>query len=366
MLNLALVGLLAGSLVSPAPDGDKDKDRNQATPAPTTEAVPEARVGLVPAVDETADPRTIISQTYAYGRDAEEAPIKMWVEYGRGVVENYYDFDGETQEVVLGGTDGFFVVQNVAVGAQINLLNFPSFKFGLGGQLNISQNKFEADAGAGGAFAGGLESDFGLQGVKVYGQLQGRVLGIHGGYIFDLGSEQTFGAPGVPADLSNSDERNAMNFGVDFDYPSDRIRLFGGAEYFHMEEDEEVINGVPGSTFADGENSNDDILFWTMGLGLRFGFLEIGAALNIRSQLKDGPLNPVIVNNQGVAQVRSSGGHIGSVSPYLKLSPGSLPASLFIRGGVMNEYHDYGYAIGGANEFQPTWGFTAGLTVGFD
>lgn len=356
MLNLALVGLLAGSLVTAAPDGDKDKDkdRSQIPPAPeavATEATPEAAPVLLRADETAADPRTIVADTYPFGRSADEAPFKLWVHYGRGSVENYFDFQGNTQEIVLGGTNGHFIRQTIGVGAHIDFLNFSAFKVGAGAQLNVSQVDFNPDAGAGGAFAAGLSSPFGLQGVKVYGQLQGRVLGIHGGYHFDLGNEQTFATPGVPNNLSNSDERNAINVGADFDYPSERFRLFGGVDFYSFDN---------GPTFRDGSVGEDDLLYFTMGAGLRFSIFELGAALGLRTQFKNGPLNATAAGRT------VAGGHIGFVNPYLRISPGFFPASLFVKTGTINEYTEYGFPIGGANEFKPTFGFTAGLTVGFN
>ena len=40
--------------------------------------------------------------------------------------------------------------------------------------------------------------------------------------------------------------------------------------------------------------------------------------------------------------------------------------SLFVKGAVLDEYTDLGYALGGANDIKPSIGFTAGLTLGFN
>jgi hypothetical protein len=362
MLNLALVGLLAGSLVSTAPDGDKDKHRSQNAPAaeataPEATPVPEVNLGLVPPTDE-GDPRVITADTYAFGRPVTEAPIKLWVHYAWGESEGVYDFDGETIDI-----GGDIVVNAIGVGAHINFLNFPAFQLGAGAQLNVSQRKFQAGEDSGGT---DIESDFGLQGVKVYGSARGRVLGVHGGYFFDLGSEaefdggEAFGGGGTQTRLANSDGRSASFVGVDFDYPSERFRLFGGFDYFILEgADAGELDGD--STFPDGSNDGDDILAWVMGAGLRFGGFEIGAALQLQTQLKNGPLNTT-----GTGVHLPIGGHLGSVSPYLRFSPTFFPASIFVQGGVNPEYVTRGYAIGGANAFKPSLGFTAGITVGFD
>jgi hypothetical protein len=185
------------------------------------------------------------------------------------------------------------------------------------------------------------------------------VLGVHGGYIFDLGSEAEFDSTGVTT-LSNSDGRSAVVVGADFDYPSDRFRLFGGVDYFILEgADAGELDGD--STFPDGANDGDNIIAWVMGAGLRFGGFELGAALQIQTQIKNGALN-----STGTGVHLPIGSHLGSVSPYLRFSPTFFPASIFIQGGVNPEYVTRGYALGGANAFKPSLGFTAGITVGFD
>lgn len=369
MLNLALVGLLTGSLVTGLPDGgDRDRDRSPATPAAEQTDVPQVRLGLAPTPDPLLEaaggPRSIIADTYALGRAADSAPIKIWAEFGYGEVDGIYDRQGERiGSYNIGPTEGEIIAKRISVGAQVNLLNFPMFKFGVGAVLNIAQNEFDANDGAVGPFTGGLESEFGLQNVKVFGLLRGRVIGVHGGYIFDLAADQEF-TGGIPTNLSTTDGRNAINLGADFDYPSERFRLFGGIDYFMLENgdpDVGVIPGVPGSTFPDGEFDHDDILHFTMGAGLRFSIIEIGAALHLRTQYKRGPDSAT-----SGTTLLTSGGHSGSVSPYLRISPGFIPASLYIRGGVLSEYDEYGYVIGGHNDIKPGIGFTAGLSVGFN
>jgi len=377
MLNLALVGLLTGSLVTGLPDGgDRDRDRSPATPAAEQTDVPQVRLGLAPTPDpllEAAGPRSIIADTYALGRAADSAPIKIWAEFGYGEVEGIYDRQGnESNGFIIGEgsaleTPGEIIAKRISVGAQVNLLNFPMFKFGVGAVLNIAQNEFNAD-NAGDPLGAGLESEFGLQNVKVFGLLRGRVIGIHGGYIFDLAADQTFGPGPTPTNLTTTDGRNAINIGADFDYPSERFRLFGGIDYFMLENGDPavgVVPGFPGSTYPDGEFDHDDILHFTMGAGLRFSIFELGAALHIRTQYKTGPDSPTALLGGNVVRI-TSGGHIGSVSPYLRVSPGFIPASLYIRGGVLSEYDEYGYPIGGHNDLKPGLGFTAGLSVGFN
>ena len=120
MPNLALIALLSGSLFA-APDGDCKKERTcERDQAPV-------------ALEATNDTRSIVGDTYAFGRAADSAPIKLWVEFGRGTTEEIYHPNGT--EIPTGtkvtGMRG-------AVGVQLNVVNTSSFKFGVGGQLNIA------------------------------------------------------------------------------------------------------------------------------------------------------------------------------------------------------------------------------------
>src|SRR5690606_30742154 len=285
------------------------------------------------------DPQAITNLTYAAGRPSDLAPIKLWVSYAYGETESVWAADGETVEYDLNGgapgnISGDIISQRAIVGAQINFLNFPAFKAGAGGELIIGQNKFEA--GEDNPLGADLESSFGLQQAKAFVSLRGSVVGIHGGYIFDLADD----VEDPLADFPLSDQRDAIFVGADFDYPSERFRLFGGADYFILQDDDEA-------TANDGGNN---IVWWNMGAGLRFGFAELGAALMIRTQfvegagfgLANGP-RPAVDGGGNSVGTNQSGGHSGTVVPYLKLAPPSLPVSLFVKGAVLNEYTDYGY-----------------------
>jgi len=207
-------------------------------------------------------------------------------------------------------------------------------------------------------------SDFGLQGLKLFAQAQGRVLGVHGGYILDFGDATTYVGPeeigasllgGTPVNvmLGESDDRNALTFGADFDYPSDHFRLFGGIDYYHLAR---VKSPPSNPSFTQPED--DDIWNFVFGTGLKFSVIELGAAFQIQTRMQS-PTNELF-GTPGI------GGHVGTVSPYLRFSPPSLPASIFIRGGVQDEYTEYGQDIGGANGPKSKIGFTAGLSFGFN
>ena len=345
MLHVALAGLLAGSLALSPPDGTGDDKKAPNADKPAPEAV------STPGVFEAAQaPQSITVDTYAQGRPAAEAPVKLWVQYAYGNANEIYDRRGESQDLTLGGLAREAVSQRVQVGGQINFISFPRFRFGVGGQLNIAKNELNAQDGATQPIPD-LESDFGLQSVKVYGTLRGQTLGLHGGYSFDLGSDQEF-TGGVPTNLSNSDNRDAIFFGADFDYPSERFRLFGGIDYYMLQTPDE------GSRDAQENLDNDDFLNFAAGAGVKFGFVELGAAAQIQTRFDQ----PTLRN---VGATSGIGSHVGSVVPYLRLSPPSLPASIYIKGATPDEYFEYGYPIGGANTVKANIGFTVGLAVGF-
>ncbi len=367
MLNVALIGLLAGSLALTPPDGtgDDKKTPNGDKPA-ATEATP--GVFETAAASEIASPETIIQDSYAYGRSAAETPFKFWVEYGYGRTSDEYHLADGTDGAYPAGT---ITTQRYSAGAQIDFLSLPLFKLGVGADVTMAKNSPEnasatyTPAGAPAAVTFNYtSSDLGLQGLKLYAQAQGRVAGLHGGYIFDFGDATTYvgatqvGAAilsGNPIDvqLGESDDRNALNFGADFDYPSERFRLFGGVDYFHIGR----INTEP---LAAGQTQpeDDDIYNFVVGAGLKFAIAELGAALQI--QTRAGAPTNTQFGTSGI------GGHVRTVTPYLRLSPPSLPASLFIKGAVQDEYTEYGLDLGGANGPKSKIGFTAGLTFGFN
>jgi hypothetical protein len=247
-----------------------------------------------------------------------------------------------TETPLTGGSE--VTSQRAAVGVQLNVINFTNFKFGVGGQLNVAQDK----VAIGGTTVS--ESAFGLQGVKLYGAFRGRVVGIHGGYMLDLAA-----VPDASASRSSSDQRDAIFFGADFDYPSERFRLFGGVDYFMPQSGDVVACTIAdcSTTATATDDTKDNILMFTIGAGLRFSVFEVGAALLMRAQDERGFVN-------------ASGAHAGTIAPYLRISPNSIPVSIFVKGAVAREYTDYGYALGGGNDIKAGLGFTAGLTIGFE
>ena len=401
MLNVALVGLLAGSLALGPITGDGDDDKkNKDKDSPRTAENATPGVFETDAPSSAQDLDAITADTYALGIPSDAAPIKLWASYAYGTADDIWTTNGEAsmdgdgtdgQSFSVAGTPGDKITtQRINVGAQINAINFSSFKVGAGALLTVAKNEFTATGQS--AFTNGvgdLESDFGLQGLKVFGTARGRVVGVHGGYIFDFGSEREFGeqarantalgelplsqnaagdvqpTPLVAGDasfqplllptLSNSDGRDAITFGADFDYPSERFRLFGGIDYFMLQGIDDDENTAADESLYD----NDDLLNFMFGAGVKLSIVEIGAALQIQTRYD----NPIVAD---VGTVRSVGSHAGTIAPYLRISPPNLPASLFVKGAVQEEYTEFGYALGGANSPKPDLGFTAGLSIGFE
>lgn len=347
MINAALVGLLAGSFAVGTPTtGDDKKTPNVDKPAPEA-VVSEAGPSVFVTPEAPSDVESLTQDTYAFGIPSDAAPIKLWVQYGLGFTsDEFYAVNGED----AAAPQGEIKSQRLGVGAQINFISFPSFKLGAGAQLNVAGNNAEDNRTvpvAPGVNFALQNSDFGLQQLKVYGTARGRVVGVHGGYIFDFGDESVVDATGGTVTLGNSDSRNALTFGADFDYPSERFRLFGGVDYFHIARDDSNL-----------AIEDDDIWNFLFGAGFKASVFEVGAAFQIQTRL-DSPTNTSF-GTEGI------GGHAGTVAPYLRISPPQLPASIFIKGAVLDEYTEYGYALGGANSPKPKIGFTAGLTIGFE
>ena len=377
MLNVALVGLLAGSLAIGG--GDSKNPQTGEKPAPDN-AVP----GIFTPSDASAQPVATpltIQDTYAFGRANDATPLRFWASYAMGTTDTFYNTSGSTPapatNIQIAGTDGKIATQRAIFGGELGLpVSLFGFGFGAGAQLTLANNEFQVDATqtaannppipgfpANGFIATDLDSGFGLQGVKVYGLARAGAIGLHGGYVFDLGKERTYGAPVaalggavLPASLSNSDGRDAIFVGADFDYPSDRLRLFGGADYYFLQQGGE---NDPNTAADESTRDGDDIMSVMFGVGFRASIVELGAALQIQARLSQ----PLV---GGIGTAPNIGSAAATIAPYLRLSPPQIPASIFIKGAVLEEYTEFGYALGGSNSPKSKIGFTAGLTFGFD
>lgn len=338
MLQLALAALLVGAPLTAAdpepPIGDKDK-------APRTEA----SVGIFKA--EAASDEAIVNDTYSFGI-AEPTFLKFWAGYAWGRVEERYD--GMGGEVSLGAPTGAGTLtsQRAFVGAQVDFINLGMFRVGIGSQLMLASSNYDnVVVGMAGnqAVVRAGDTGFGLQNAKFFAHARGHAVGVHGGYILDLGEAgETF-----PTSPERSDLRDAIFVGADFDYPSRNLRLFGGVDYFMLQDDASIDSPIA----ARGTRQQDLVVF-NMGGGLRFWIAELGAAALIRTT----------VGGNGVS------GHQGSIAPYLRLSPPALPLSISVKGAVPDEYADYGWSIGGRSGpavSKPVThlGFTVAATYGF-
>ncbi len=395
MLNVALVGLLASTLAIGG--GDSKNPQTGEKPA-ANNAVP----GIFISSDApaSATPNTV-QDTYAFGQAASRSPLRLWANYGQGDASDIWDTNGDDQDLTLANTAGKIVTRRAAFGAEIGLpVGFFGFGLGIGGQLTLAQNEFETTGGPIGPVAAGgngdVSGDFGLQQAKLYGTAGAGPISLHGGYIFDIGSDREYGAATlgqqqtfgtvtlpagtplfvnasgtilpqpfvgaqtgfaplqVPTQLSTSDGRDALFFGADFDYAPSALRLFGAVDYYKLfRRDDE-----PQTAFNENTRG-DDFVNAMFGLGVRLSVFEIGAALQMQTSFSQ----PLV---QGLGTAPGIGGSAATVAPYLRISPPQIPASIFIKGAVHDEYTEFGYALGGGNSPKPAFGFTAGLSVGFN
>ncbi|MEM6328258.1 MAG: hypothetical protein AAF791_14175 [Bacteroidota bacterium] len=400
---MALVGLLAGSLLTGA-TGDDDK-KKKGTQADTQESV------LI--VDDLSEAQPRVQSTFSIGRPSSDSPIRFWVEYGLGNADQIRDTNGDNggDPTVGGGSlivNGDIKTQRVVAGIEISPITFNNIKVGVGAKVSGARNEVDGELANESLGAlnealglgltdellvdGNLSSDFSIKNLEIFGSLRGRVLGVHAGYMLDLGDSQSFTAPvaplggaRIPLDLPISDNRDAINFGVDFDVPSDQFRLFGGIDYYWIQEPDcsdeggsesgdevalmfpQFCSSSSSSESSSGENlfgeEGDGIWNFVLGGGLKFSIFEVGAAAQIAARDRQ----PVERNTVGTSGTTPNvGGYVSTIAPYVNISPSSLPASFYIRGELLDEYNGYGAWIGGANSVRPALGFTAGLAIGFD
>lgn len=393
MLNVALIGLLAGSLLTAAP-GDDDKDKKSKR-ADTQESV-------VIIGDEASEPS--VQSTFSLGRMSSASPVKIWAEFSYGNADQIVNAAGENGGDATVGegriiTNGDVESTRIRVGAEVTPVTFNNLQVGVGVKLTAAKNVVNGEPGSSvpllvGAGIqlpdeltadGDLSSDLSVQNLEIFGAIRGRALGVHAGYLLDLGDAQAFtdpivplGGVEIPLDLPRSDNRDAINIGVDFDYPLNNLRLFGGIDYYWIQEPDcgaagDEIRSMfpefcdPSVNTGNGENlfgeEGDGLWNFVFGTGLKLSFVEFGAAAQIVARDRQ----PAERNTVGtIGTTGEIGGYAATLSPYLRFSPPSLPASIYIRGEVLDEYNGYGLFLDGANTARPAIGFTAGLAVGFE
>lgn len=376
MLNVALVGLLAGSLAV----GGGDNKNPQSGDKPTADvSVPGIFTQSVPA-PLAVTPETI-QDSYAFGIANRATPVRVWASYAMGETDGIWSASGSegttADNLQLGGTDGEIKTTRANFGAEIGVpVSLFGFGLGIGGQITLARNSFNqsdtqvptnnapAPAGNGLLFGSNLTSgSLGPQAIKAYAIARAGAIGIHGGYHFDLGDDRAYGDPQpalgglrLPTTLASSDGRDAIFVGADFDYPSSFVRLFGGVDYYLIQADGfNDPNTLEDESLRDG----DDIMNALFGAGFKLSIFELGAALQIQARLSQ----PIV---GGLGTTEGVGGSAATIAPYLRISPRVIPVSIFVKGAVQEEYTEFGYALGGSNSPRPGLGFTAGLTYGFE
>jgi hypothetical protein len=373
MLHLALSALLALS-GGTGEGADRDHAKNHQT------ATPEA-------VSAASNDDAILSDTYALGRSAN-LPIKVWVAYAFGKIDLQFSDQGD--DVGLPGIEEIRSQRAIA-GVQFNPLNLASFKFGLGAQATMANNTVKynvspalveaqlqpqvaagaltaqqaAGIAAATAVTGEFDSGFQLADLKFFGVLRGETLGIHGGYILDMGDTDQVGIEDRINEFVTSrtlveplppvtERRDAIFFGADFDYPAQMWRLFGSVDYFRRFDDADTPAGTQDFSY--------DTMVFMAGTGVKVSWVELGAAFILSTDIWSNRMNEIY----GVSAANpDTGGHQGSIVPYLRVSPPTFPATLYVKGAVLEEYGDYGYSMGGGNDLVTRLDVTAGLTLGF-
>ena len=99
MLNVALAGLLASSLLtSPVGDDDDKKKKNAEAEQARVEAEAPAEALFTRSTVAAPAERAITQDTYAFGAPSDIAPIKLWGSYAYGESESRWDAGGETAD----------------------------------------------------------------------------------------------------------------------------------------------------------------------------------------------------------------------------------------------------------------------------
>jgi hypothetical protein len=314
MLHLALAALLAtsfglGDIATPV-DGEKEKVfRTQAT------------VGLAPA-DEAP-----ITATYAFGQP-EPTFLNAWAGFGFGRATQRYDHTGNTVDTAER------TIQRAFLGAEANLFPIGGLTFSLGAELLLGAMTVDGEP----------DISFGLHTVKFWGQLRGRTLGAHAGYVLDLGDDPD---PANPLHRL-SPGHDAILVGFTFDHQPAWVRTFGGVDYFRFVD-------APGH---DGVGwDSPALIVYTVGLGVSVAdWVDLGVASIWRANT---------VHAAIPLPIREGSSHTHAFSPYVHLSPPFLPVGISIRGAVPRDYADTAFTTGGSRDFASSFGITGALTWGF-
>jgi hypothetical protein len=193
-----------------------------------------------------------------------------------------------------------------------------------------------------------VESGFQTQALTLFARGKSRLFSVRGGFQFDLGDEPDLAA----GEREVSDRQNAVLLGATAHYPlSDRIRVYGGVDgWFTLENEENDLTYDEGNTYAAQLGADFELI----------PSLALGAALTYRYRTG----GSVDAENAGLDVETESGYNLG-IGPYVNFDPPGLPLTLYLKGGVRDEYRDFSFSIAGENEFAPRAGATLGAAYRF-
>ncbi len=354
LLVLLLAGLPAATPALAAPYGPDDDPDDDDPDEPAREAA----TLRVPGYQNFFEPGTL---------------AQVYVTFGYGTVDQYYDGDGDLQRLgegvsippLPGEYDLNAEVQTyvVHVGGTYNLSQIGRMKVRAGVDLGLAQRQFtteetEIEGVPEPIPAQELSSGFAPQNLTIFGEIAEPTYSLRAGYFFDFGPEAE-----EEDEYDNSDGQNAVLLGISGEYPTRNFRLFAGLDYFLTLKGEREV----------GDNTIEydigDIAVVHGGAGFRLSpSMELGLTLLYRIN-REGEVGDISgddippTETAGGPNEYASGNSIGLV-PYLTYAPVGRPYQVYIKGAVQREYYDYGYTIAGENDIAPRLGFTVGLVYG--
>ena len=331
---------------------DEDKDKGDGTPTPT-----------------------LMRHTPDYPlRYQPNQRGKLYFNLGFGVVRNYFDNDGDFNDLgdfgELGNREGEITELAAHVGGTYDVAQIGELGVAVGVDVGFAEVASTSEPVDGLPFPLNLEADisseFTAQNVAVFAEIMAPTYRLRAGYFRDLGPEIELepSATELGGTRDNTDEQDAIILGFQGQYPTGNARLFGGADYFLTLQGE----GDPlGSLGEDVEYDYGDILNLHAGIGFPFGSgSEIGVTvlyrINTEGDVENLDLDDLDSPDRP-NQFRS--GNLLSVVPYVTFAQPGSNVQFYLKGAVQREYHDYGFSILGENDFAPRIGATLGVVYGF-
>lgn len=356
MTLLTLVALLLALPV--AADGpDDDKDKKKKADANKAEAV----------ALHTPDYQNFFQS---------ETGAKVYVTFGYGTVEQYFDADGDLQDLgEIAGNDFNAQLQSyiIHVGGTYDISQIGTMKVRLGADLSLAQRQAEQDAIPGILPEVDASSGFGLQNLTFFGEIAQPTYRLRAGYFLDLGNEPD--RADVTDDRANSDEQDAVLLGLSAQRPSDDLRLYAGLDYFiTLKTERDFLVDPATGTVAELEYDEGDVAILHAGVGYRITpTLEVGVTalyrINTEGEVEnplgdgdvDGDDNP-FASASGPNEF--AGGNTLGFVPHVTYAPVGTGYQIYLKGAVQREYFDYGYTVLGESDIAPRLGFTLGVEYG--